>query len=175
MKIWWQLLTYVHHYHIHMYLIHFITGDTALWLDALLQHHTCTRCKLCLLHSINLSIYQTTLSSSPLSSSLPFSPSSFNPISSLPFINHNPIYTSVSKQYRKTVNFRVRKISWISKFCGYLWKFGGHNVFWWHKQPICKSFLHENLLPPVHKSFLFMVSHTTDYWASEPLPLPLPS
>ena len=73
-KIWWQLLTYLHHYHIHkyLYLIHFITGHTAVWLDTLLQHHTCTRFKQCLLHP---SIYQTNHPlSSPFSSS---SPSSF--------------------------------------------------------------------------------------------------
>lgn len=97
-------------------------------------------------------------SSSPSSSSCHFSPSSsFNRISSLPLINYNPIYTLVPKQYCIAGNFRGRKLSWISRFCGYLQKFLGRNIFWWHKRQICKSFLHEIFFHQFTNVFCFLL------------------
>ena len=142
MKIWWQLLTYIHHYLIHkyLYLIHFITGHTAVWLDTVLQHHTCTRFKQCLLHP---SIYQTTHPlSNPFSSS---SPSSFTLLPPFPWLTTTLSTLWVSKQIPYSRKL-LRKKTFMM-----LWKFWGCNIFWWHKWPICKSFFHENLLTSSQK------------------------
>ena len=60
-----------------------------------------------------------------------------------------PFYEHKTMTYRIAENFQGRKLSRISRFCGYLRKFSLRNLGAWHpltpyKRVICKSFLREN-------------------------------
>ena len=59
---------------------------------------------------------------------------------------HGVVLAHCYVNYRIAGNFRERKLSWISRFCGYSRKFSLRNLEAWHplKQAIRESFLHEN-------------------------------
>ena len=63
------------------------------------------------------------------------------------------------KRYRTAENFRGRKLSRISRFCGYLWKFSlwnlGRGIDWCSKsEQSAKVFLTESYFSPICESFL---------------------
>ena len=59
---------------------------------------------------------------------------------------HGVVLAHCYVNYRIAGNFRERKLSWISRFCGYSRKFSLRNLEAWHplKQAIRENFLHEN-------------------------------